>query len=85
MGEEYLTFDVDKEAKELLVTYDGDMYLGAIDISAYQDFETEDVQIVPDAVAFMLDDPGADMYQAYSDTVWEKTAVRLCGGLEGRG
>lgn len=84
-AKKYLTFDVDKEAKELLVTYDGDMYLGAIDISAYQDFETEDVQIVPDAVAFMLDDPGADMYQAYSDTVWEKTAVHLMVGLKFKG
>ena len=32
-------------------------YSGAIDISAYRDWETEDVQIVPDAVCFTLDDP----------------------------
>lgn len=84
-AKKYLTFDVNKEAKEVLVTYDEDMYLGAIDISAYQDFETEDVQIVTDAVCFTLDDPGADIYQAYSDAVWEKTAVYLTAGLKFKG
>lgn len=84
-AKKYLTFDVDKEAKEVLVTYDGDMYLGAIDISAYQDWKVEDVEIVPDAVCFTLDDPGADRYQAYSDAVWEKTAVHLTAGLKFEG
>ena len=87
----YLTFDVDKEAKEVLVTYDGDMYLGAIDISAYRDWETEDVQIVPDVVGFTLDDPEKGKlhydgdegdYQVYSDTLYEGTAVYLTAGLK---
>lgn len=84
-AKKYLTFDVNKEAKEVLVTYDGDMYLGAIDISAYQDWKVEDVQIVTDAVGFTLDDSGADSYQAYSDAVWEKTAVYLTAGLKFEG
>lgn len=87
----YLTFDVDKEAKEVLVTYDGDMYLGAIDISAYRDWETEDVQIVPDVVGFTLDDSEKGKlhydgdegdYQVYSDTLYEGTAVYLTAGLK---
>lgn len=87
----HLTFDVDQEAAKVDVTYDGDMYLGAIDISAYRDWETEDVQIVPDAVAFTLDDPGEMTlhydgdegdYQMYSDTAYEGTAVYLSAGLK---
>lgn len=81
-AKEYLSFTVDQEAAKVYVTYDGDMVLGAIDISAYRDFETEDAQIVSDAVCFTLDDPGADIYQAYSDAVWEKTALHLAVGLK---
>lgn len=81
-AKEHLTFTVDQEAAEVNVICDGDMDLGAIDISAYADWETEEVQIVPDTVGFVLDDPGADIYQAYSDAVWEKTAVHLVAGLK---
>lgn len=70
----YLTFDVDQEAAKVHVTYDGDMYLGAIDISAYRDWETEDVQIVSDAVCFTLDDPEKETL--------EGTAVYLTAGLK---
>lgn len=76
---EHLSFDVDQEAAEVDVTYDGDMYLGAIDISAYRDWETEDVQIVPDAVSFLLDDSIAGIY---SDVVCEGMAVHLAAGLK---
>lgn len=81
-AKEHLTFTVDQEAAEVNVICDGDMDLGAIDISAYADWVTEEVQIVPDTVGFVLDDPGADIYQAYSDAVWEKTAVHLLVGLK---
>lgn len=90
-AKEYLAFDVDKEAAKVHVTYDGDMYLGAMDISAYQDWETEDVQIVPDTVGFVLDDPGEETlhyqgdegdYQMYSDAAYEGTAVHLVAGLK---
>lgn len=90
----HLTFDVDQEAAKVNVTYDGDMYLGAIDISAYRDWETEDVQIAPDAVAFTLADLGettlhydgdAGDNQMYSDTAYEGTAVYLSAGLKFRG
>lgn len=84
-AKEHLTFAVDQEAAEIGVTYDGDMYLGEIDISAYTDWKTEDVQIVPDFVGFAVDDPGADIYQAYSDAVWEKAAVHLAVGLKFEG
>lgn len=81
-AKEHLSFTVDQEAAEVDVICDGDMYLGAIDISAYADLKTEEVQIVPDMVSFALDDPGADIYQAYSDAVWEKTALHLAVGLK---
>lgn len=84
-AEEYLTMTVNQEKGEVYVTYDGDMYLGSIDISAYQGWQVEDVRIVPNAVAFLLDDPDADIYQAYSDAVWEKTAVNLAVGLKFEG
>lgn len=90
----HLRFDVDREAAKVDVTYDGDMYLGAIDISAYRDWETEDVQIASDAVAFTLADLGetalhydgdAGDYQMYSDTAYEGTAVHLAAGLKLKG
>lgn len=90
----HLRFDVDREAAKVDVTYDGDMYLGAIDISAYRDWETEDVQIASDAVAFTLADLGettlhydgdAGDYQTYSDTAYEGTAVHLSAGLKFEG
>lgn len=93
-AKEHLSFEVDRETAEIDVTYDGDMYLGAIDISAYRDWETEDVQIASDAVAFTLADLGettlhydgdAGDYQTYSDTAYEGMAVYLTAGLKFRG
>lgn len=93
-AKEHLSFEVDRETAEVDVTYDGDMYLGAIDISAYRDWETEDVQIVSDAVGFMLADQGETVlhhngdegdHQMYSDTAYEGTAVHLTAGLKFRG
>ncbi len=87
----YLTFEVDREAEMVHVTCDGDMYLGAIDISAYRDWETEDVQIVPGTVGFSLDDSEEERlhdqgdesdYRTYSDAAYEGTAVHLVAGLK---
>ncbi len=85
-AKEHLSFTVDQAASEVDVTYDGDMYLGAIDISAYADREVEEVQIVPDAVGFALDDPGMEkLHQIYSDASYDGTAVRLAAGLKLKG
>lgn len=81
-AKEHLSFTVDQEEAKVYVTCDGDMALGAIDISAYRDFETEDVQIVTDTLAFSLDDPGSDIYAAYSDAVWEASVAHLVVGLK---
>ncbi|MDE6601147.1 MAG: M56 family metallopeptidase [Lachnospiraceae bacterium] len=78
----HLRFDVDQEAAKVLVTYDGDMVLGAIDISAYADWETESVQIVPDTVGVLLDDGGGE-YAA--DAEEEGLAVHLVAGLQFQG
>lgn len=85
-AKEHLSFTVDREAAQMDVIYDGDMYLGAIDISAYQEWEPEGVQIVSDAVAFTLDDPGREtLHRIYSDTASEGTAVYLTAGLKLKG
>lgn len=81
-AKEYLTFEVDQEQAKVYVTCDGDMYLGAIDISAYRDWETEDVQIVPDCTDFTLNDTVAGLY---SDMPYEGTAVYLVAGLKLKG
>lgn len=81
-AKEHLSFTVDQEAAEVDVICDGDMYLGAIDISADAELEVEEAQIVSGTVGFTLDDPGGDIYQAYSDAVWEKTALHLVVGLK---
>lgn len=81
-AKEHLTFAVDQEEAKVSVIYDGDMDLGAVDISAYQDWETEEVQIVPDVTDFKLDDPSAGLY---SDMPYEGTAVNLAAGLKLKG
>lgn len=81
-GEKYLTFDVDQEAAKVHVTCDGDMYLGAIDISAYQDWETEDVRIVSDTVGVLLDDKAGEEAAVSGE---EGLAVQLVVGLKLKG
>ncbi|MDE7178560.1 MAG: peptidoglycan DD-metalloendopeptidase family protein [Lachnospiraceae bacterium] len=81
-AKEYLTFAVDQEKAKVYVTCDGDMYLGAVDISDYRDWETEEVRIVPDVTDFVLDDPFAGLY---SDVLHEGTAVHLAVGLKLKG
>lgn len=81
-AKENLAFEVDQEAAKVYVTYDGDMDLGTVDISAYQDWETEGVQIVPDLVGFVLNDSFAGLY---SDMLYEGTAVHLAVGLKLKG
>lgn len=88
---EYLSFTIDQEAAKVHVAYDGDMYLGDIDISAYRDRKPEDVQIVPDTVGFALNGPGWEKPhsdsdegsdQMYPDEVYEGTTVYLSAGLK---
>lgn len=81
-GKKYLAFDVDQEAAKVHVTFDGDMYLGAIDISAYQDWETEDVRIVSDTVGVLLDDKAGEEAAVSGE---EGLAVQLVAGLKLKG
>ncbi|MDE5939849.1 MAG: M56 family metallopeptidase [Lachnospiraceae bacterium] len=74
-----LRFDIDRDAAKVYVTYDGDMVLGDVDISAYAGWETESVEIVPDAVAFTLDDR-AGKGAAFAGE--EGLAVYLFAGLK---
>ncbi len=88
---EYLSFTIDQEAAKVRVVYDGDMYLGDIDISAYRDRKPEDVQIVPDTAYFALNGPGWEKQhsdsddgsdQRYPDEGYEGTTVHLLVGLK---
>ena len=78
-AEKYLRFDIDREAAKVYVTYDGDMVLGDIDISAYADWEAESVEIVPGAVAFTLDDRAGEDAAFAGE---EGLAVYLAVGLK---
>ena len=64
------------------VTCDGDMYLGAIDISAYKEWETEDVRIVPDTVGVSLEDTDGEDAAVSGE---EGLAVHLAAGLKLKG
>ena len=77
-----LRFDIDRDAAKVYVTYDGDMVLGDIDISAYAGWETESVEIVPDAVAFTLDDRAGEGVAFAGE---EGLAVYLFAGLKFEG
>lgn len=81
-AKEHLAFEVDQEAAKVYVICDGDMDLGTVDISAYQAWETEGVQIVPDVVGFVLNDPFAGLY---SNMLYEGTALHLAMGLKLKG
>ena len=81
-GEKYLAFDVDQEEAVVHVTCDGDMYLGAIDISAYKEWETEDVRIVPDTVGVSLEDTAGEDAAVSGE---EGLAVHLAAGLKLKG
>lgn len=81
-GEKYLAFDVDQEEAVVHVTCDGDMYLGAIDISAYKEWETEDVRIVPDTVGVSLEDTDGEDAAVSGE---EGLAVHLAAGLKLKG
>ncbi|MCM1268667.1 MAG: M56 family metallopeptidase, partial [Bacteroidales bacterium] len=83
-AKEHLTFDVDREAANVSVICDGDMVPGEIDLSAYQDLQVEDVQIVPDAFDFALADSGED-YLLWSDAAYEGSVVHLVVGIKLKG
>lgn len=78
----HLSFDVDQEAAKVYVIYDEDMYLGEIDISAYAEWMTEYVQIVPDVFGVALDDRAGEGTNAAEG---EGLAVYLSAGLKFEG
>lgn len=78
-AEEHLRFDVDQEAAKVYVICDEDMYLGEIDISAYTEWMTEYVQIVPDVFGVALDDRAGEGTIAAGEG---GLAVHLIAGLK---
>lgn len=80
----HLTFDVDQEKEQARVYYDGseNALAGILDISAYQDFEVEEVQIGTDIVAFDLD---SQNYEEDAREDYEKLAIHLVPGLKLKG
>lgn len=79
---QHLSFAVDQEAGKVIVTYDKDTVVGALDISAYQEYEVEDVQICTDSVSFDLNDNafGKEVYDDYDGVV-----LHLVVGLKLKG
>lgn len=81
--EENLSFTVSESQDAVLITYDGDMVLAPLDISAYQDQKVEKVMLSPDVADFELDSSFYDgnVYEGYEGVVMH-LAVGL--KLEGR-
>lgn len=89
-AERYLSFEVDQEAGQIMVTYDGDETVGALDISAYKDYEVEDVQISTDAISFSLDgkfsyDLGGKVHEVEFYDDYEGVVVYLAVGPKLKG
>lgn len=78
-AEEHLRFDVDQEAAKVYVIMDGDVVLGAMDISDYTEWMTEYVQIVPDVFGVALDDRAGEGTTAAGEG---GLAVHLIAGLK---
>lgn len=81
-AEEHLRFDVDQEAAKVYVIMDGDVVLGAMDISDYTEWMTEYVQIVPDVFGVALDDRAGEGTDAAGEG---GLAVHLIAGLKFEG
>lgn len=80
----HLTFGVDQEKGQARVYYDGaaNAPVGALDISGYQDFEVEEVQICTDSVAFDLNSR-VSVEEAGED--FEGIVIHLVPGLKLKG
>lgn len=80
----HLTFGVDQEKGQARVYYDGaaNAQVGALDISGYQDFEVEEVQICTDTVAFELD---SKVYAEEAGEDFEGVVIHLAPGLKLKG
>lgn len=80
----HLTFGVDQEKGQARVYYDGaaNAPVGALDISGYQDFEVEEVQICTDSVAFDLNSR-VSVEEAGED--FEGIVIHLMPGLKLKG
>lgn len=78
----YLSFEVDQEAGQIMVTYDGDETVGALDISAYKEYEVEDVQINTESISFFLD---GKAYEKYFYDDYEGVVLNFAVGLKLKG
>lgn len=78
----HLSFEVDQEAGQIVVTYDGDETVGALDISAYKEYEVEDVQINTESISFFLD---GKAYEKYFYDDYEGVVLNFAVGLKLKG
>lgn len=78
----HLSFEADQEAGQIVVAYDGDTLAGALDISAYKDYEVEDVQISTDTISFFLD---GKAYEKYFYDDYEGVVLNFAVGLKLKG
>lgn len=80
----HLTFGVDQERDEARVYYDGagNALAGILDISGYQDFEVEEVQIGRDVVSFDLN---SEIFGEEAGEDYEGVVILLAPGLKLKG
>lgn len=77
----YLSFAVSESGEKVLITYDGDMALEPLDISAYQDQKVEAALISPDVAGFQLySDSLAEGREGQED--FEGVVLHLAVGLK---
>lgn len=79
-AEAHLTYGIDQEKGQVLVYYDGsgNALAGILDISTYQDFQVEEVQICADTVGFDLN---SEIYGEDAEEGYEGMAIHLVPGL----
>ncbi len=81
-ADRHLSFEVSASGDEVLITYDGDMVLAPLDISAYQDQKVVGVAISPDVAGFQLDD-GSLVGESYGEQDgFEGVVLPLAVGLK---
>ncbi len=78
----HLSFEADQEAGQIVVAYDGDTLVGALDISAYEEYEVEDVRINTDMISFFLNGKAYGKY-FYDD--YEGVVLNFAVGLKLKG
>lgn len=72
-------FTIDEEEKKVYVTYEGDVVVGAIDISAYGDYEVEEVVWDGSVMGYNFDEDAGGGENELPITFWTGIGLKLAG------